>query len=179
METYRRLSDEALMQRYVQRQDRMALLPVYDRYGHLVAGICLRYLKNKDAALEATRQVFICLADELFSFQTNDLKGLLVQLAHKQCTTWKAEPDATGYYPYWQQEPVPAAACEHISEPVLTSLFSQLPKPVQQCLRLFYEQKLTGAEISAITGHTPEKVRHYLYEGKYTLSGAFKKEGGI
>ena len=45
---YKKLSDEELVHRYVHRHEQVAMNFLFDRYGHLVLGVCLKYLEEEN-----------------------------------------------------------------------------------------------------------------------------------
>ena len=58
-------SDEQLAERFRATHDNYLCGLLYKRYGHLVLGLCIKYLKNKTEAEDAVMQIFPKLLDDL------------------------------------------------------------------------------------------------------------------
>ena len=51
------LSDTDIINRYIKLGDMEMLAHLFDRYIHLVFGVCLKYLKNKEEAKDAAMEI--------------------------------------------------------------------------------------------------------------------------
>ena len=63
-ETLTQLTDEELVQRYRNSHETKYIGELYQRYTHLVFGVCLKYLKNNTEAEDTTMQIFEKLIEE-------------------------------------------------------------------------------------------------------------------
>ena len=52
------LSDEELVLQYRQQGDKQAVGVLFNRYSHLVFGVCMKYLKDVDDSKDAVLQIF-------------------------------------------------------------------------------------------------------------------------
>ncbi len=174
---YRKLADEELIHRYVHREEDIAVNILFERYGHLVFGVCLKYLKEKEAAKDAMQQIFIKLLDDLKRFDIQQFKPWLYQVSKNYC--------------YMQlRRTVPVVNNEFVTnayadmefedgwhhkielEQLLDKLeaaIDQLNGEQKKCIELFYLGKLTYAEIAAKTGYTVMQVKSAIQNGKRNL----------
>lgn len=59
------LSDEKLLSQFRKKQDPEIVGILFNRYIHLVFGICLKYLQNKEKARDASMEIFEKLFDKI------------------------------------------------------------------------------------------------------------------
>jgi len=161
--------------RYVHRHEQVAMNFLFDRYGHLVLGVCLKYLKDGEAAKDATQQIFIKLLDDLHRFKVENFKPWLMQVSRNHClmqlrsrvkvknneleTNIVMEPDEDWHHKIEEE-----------------NLYNQLEQAIKElnreqrtCIEFFYLKKMTYAEITAITGYSMREVKSYLQNGKRNL----------
>jgi RNA polymerase sigma-70 factor (ECF subfamily) len=62
---YSNFSDNDLINTFLEKDDNAMVGILYERYGHLVLGLCIKYLKNKDEAQDAVIQIFTNLLKDL------------------------------------------------------------------------------------------------------------------
>ncbi len=172
---YRKLSDEELIHRFIHRNDHVTINVLFERYGHLVLGVCMKYLKDGEAAKDATQQIFIKLLEDLHKFQIEHLKPWLFQVAKNHClmqlrkavkvvnnqfvTNEQMDSDEE-----WQRK----IETEHLYEKLEIAI-TQLNKEQRTCIDLFYSQKLTYAEIASKTKYSLQEVKSHLQNAKRNL----------
>lgn len=172
---YKKLSDEELIHRYVHRGEQVVMSILFDRYAHLVLGVCFRYLKEKETAKDATQQIFIKLIDDLPRFRIEKFKPWLLQVARNHCLMQlrKATPVVHNELianmsmesdEDWHQKVEEEYLYKH-----LETALEQLGNEQRTCIKLFYLEKLTYAEIASKTGYTLLEVKSHLQNGKRNL----------
>jgi len=172
---YRKLSDEELIHRFAFRQDKLAASYLFDRYGHLIFGICLKYFKDTESAKELTQQIFIKLLDDLPRFKIENFKAWLAQVTRNQCLMALRKKNAEIATDFLQFADVENERDVHhkIEEEYLFQYLDQalatLNTEQRSCIELFYFQKKTYAEISAIMHFTIKEVKSFLQNGKRNL----------
>ena len=174
-EDYKKLSDEELVFRYAQRNEHTAFTYLFERYGHLVYGVCLKYLKDTEAAKDAMQQVFIKLLEDLKRFKIEKFKPWLYQVAKNHCFMQLRKP-----VPIVDNKVELSADMEledewhhKVEEEELLDKLEEAIKELNEeqpvCIELFYLQKKTYAEIAAQTGYTPMQVKSGIQNGKRNL----------
>jgi RNA polymerase sigma-70 factor, ECF subfamily len=168
---YKRLSDEELVHRYTYRQDQIAINFLFERYGHLVLGVCLKYLKTTSAATEASQKIFIQLLEDLYRYKVTHFKSWLLQVVKNYCLMQKDGKVAVSNNEFVTNQSADSEIDLHhkLEE---GQLFEQLDKAVQQlpadektCTELFYINKLNYAAISAQTKYSVKEVKANLQKG--------------
>ena len=64
-ENYSILTDEELVERYRNSHETVYIGELYQRYTHLVFGVCMKYFKDEATAEDASMQIFEKLITEL------------------------------------------------------------------------------------------------------------------
>ncbi len=78
-------SDAALLARYKRTGDLDVLGVLYNRYMHLVYGVCLNYLKEEEASKDAVMQIFEELILKLKLHEVQNFKSWLHVLTRNHC----------------------------------------------------------------------------------------------
>jgi hypothetical protein len=60
---YRRLSDEELLRRFRDLHERAAVSYLFERYGHIILGICLKKENSISGAQRLTEEIFTKILD--------------------------------------------------------------------------------------------------------------------
>ena len=68
------LPDETLVKQYLESGNKDLIAILFDRYTHLVYGICLRYLHDQDQCKDAVMEIFSSLFDKLAAYHIVHLK---------------------------------------------------------------------------------------------------------
>ncbi|MBS1771615.1 MAG: sigma-70 family RNA polymerase sigma factor [Bacteroidetes bacterium] len=172
---YKKLADEELVYRYVHRNEQAAFTCLFERYGHLVYGVCLKYLKDAEAAKDAMQQIFIKLLDDLKRFQIETFKPWLYQVAKNYCFMQlrKTVPvvdnkidltDNVEFDDDWHHK----MEKEELLDKLETAI-EELNEEQRRCIKLFYLDKLAYAEIAAKTGYSMMQVKSAIQNGKRNL----------
>jgi len=172
---YRKLSDEELLHRFIHRNDHLSIHFLFDRYGHLVLGVCKKYLKDSEAAKEATQQIFIKLLEDVHKYQIAQLKPWLFQVTKNHCLMLQKKAVAVVNNEFitnesQEQEDTLSRFLEE--EKIQTQLevaITALDKEQRICIELFYQQKMTCAEIAEKTKYSLKDVKTHLQKGKSNL----------
>ena len=80
-----RFSDQKIISRYREDRDPEWIGILFDRYTHLVLGICLKYLKSEEDSKDAVMQIFENLMDDLLIHRVEHFKSWLYTLTRNHC----------------------------------------------------------------------------------------------
>jgi RNA polymerase sigma-70 factor (ECF subfamily) len=151
---------------------------LYQRYGHLVFGLALKYLKNKDEAQDAVIQIFSNLLNDLKKYKIEFFKSwlfvysknfCLMELRKRQSTLKKELELKENAILFMDSE-----TSEHLHEKeqqitLLETAIESLNEAQKICIRLFYFSNRSYAEIVVITGYSANDVKSYIQNGKRNL----------
>lgn len=176
---YRKLSDEELVHRYAHRNESVAFSQLFERYGHLVYGVCLNLLKNTEAAKDATQQIFIKLLEDLKRFTITHFKPWLFRVARNHCFmqlrggsmvsyNLPVDGEADSFDMEFEEEKHQKIEEERMLNGLEEAL-KELNEEQRSCISLFYMQKLTYQEICERTGYTTMQVKSHIQNGRRNL----------
>lgn len=158
---YRRLSDEELVHKYIQKKEHFPISILFERYGHLVYGVCSKYAGGSTAR-QLTEQVFISMLGQLPDFQEVSFRKWLLAYTYQHCGTVREAglPDSDDAF--WGNDQVNWDA-------VLDAYVTSLPSDQRRCLELFYKERKTHQEISRMTGKSLNKVCALLQDARRNI----------
>lgn len=182
-------SDEWLIDKFKDSGDLEFLGNLYERYMHLVYGVCLKYLKDRDASQDAVMQIFEKLILELPKREIENFKPWLhvitknyclmqlrtqkSQLAHREKIVESADIFMESSY-----------EMHHNNETVLDQDITALKKCIdelkdeqKECIKLFYLEECCYQEIADQTNFEIKKVKSFIQNGKRNLKICMDKHG--
>lgn len=173
-DTYAHITDQELLEKFKKDEDSLWLGILLQRYTLLLLGVCMKYLKEEEAAKDAVQQVFLKAITELPKYQVNYLKSWLYTIARNHCLMQlrdKTRVISVSDDLNLMEEPLQnltAAEKEHSLNLLELSLV-ELNPPQKTCVTLFYLQKKSYQEIVDSTGFSLLQVKSYIQNGKRNL----------
>jgi RNA polymerase sigma factor (sigma-70 family) len=174
-DSHKNISDIDLLTRYQASRDAALLGILYDRYALLVLGICMKYLKDEEAAKDSMHQVFLKGFQELLKYNITHFKAWICQIARNYCLMqlrtkkWDHLPEDASELR--AEEPVEVQALllqDEILDYIPVALAS-LNTEQQTCIRLFYLEQKSYQEIADSTSYSIKEVKSYIQNGKRNL----------
>ena len=175
---YSNYSDDALIGLFIETGDNRLVGIMYQRYGHLVLGLCIKYLKNKDEAQDAVIQIFTALIDDLRKYKIEYFKSWLYVYSKNFClmelrkrqSHLKKELELKENSHLFMDMPDP----EHLKEKerqivLMERAIELLNEDQKRCIELFYLQNKSYNEIIEITGYSGNDVKSFIQNGKRNL----------
>lgn len=148
---------------------------LYERYAHLVLGVCFKYLREGEAAKDATQQIFIKLLEDLKRFEITRFKSWLMQVTRNHCLMQirHALPVANNTITLPEHMEFEEES-HHMPEREvllneLEAAVEELNDAQKSCITMFYLQKLTYAAISQSTGFSTAEVKSHIQNGRRNL----------
>jgi len=179
-------SDEELLRRFQNSGQLDPLGELYSRYMHLVYGVALKYLNNREEAQDAVMQIFEKLISDLPGQEVRTFKSWLYVISKNYClmqirSRKSADGRLEGYkieqeFMESEQALHPIDKEEHSLEEALKECIEQLKAEQKQCIELFYYQKQCYQEIAEELGMNEKKVKSYLQNGKRNLKICLDKK---
>jgi len=177
---YRDAPDEALVRKFRNSGDLDLLGVLYERYMHLVYGVCLKYFREREAAQDGITSIFEKLIVELPRHEVEDFKSWLYVLTKNYCLmnirSGKSEARRREAWQIDQETFVESAGEMHpVDEEdagmnkVLLECIERLKDEQQQCIRLFYFEERSYKEIAATLKLEEKKVKSFIQNGKRNL----------
>ncbi len=166
-------TDADLLRAYARTGKLSYLGVLYDRYMHLVYGVCLKYLQEKEASKDAVMQIFEKLIESLKVEKVNNFKSWLYVVAKNHCLMeLRAKKRANGHEDIHLLPDLAAPDTGTAQEErwqLLEHGLQSLPLEQQRCIQLFYLEQKTYQDIADLTGFELKKVKSYIQNGKRNL----------
>lgn len=170
---YKLKTDDELVNLYKIEQSSLCIAIIYERYGHLVFGVSLKYLKNQQDAQDLTMKIFEELPDKILKHSIHYFKSWLYMVSKNECFMLlrkKGIETSTEFIEKYEGEI--NEEDESIKEIQLQLLEKsiELLKPEQKiCITLFYIKELSYQEISDELNIPLMKVKSAIQNGKRNI----------
>ena len=175
-----KLSDEELLSQFRKKQDPEIVGILFNRYIHLVFGICLKYLQNKEKARDASMEIFENLFDDLLKYEIERFPPWIHTVSKNFCLMKQREKTRLLFEKaidkkYEFDKIVESDIDLHHSIEREAELIEmekalyQLKKEQEQCIRLFYLQRKSYQEVADRTGLSIKQVKSHIQNGKRNL----------
>lgn len=175
-----KLSDGEILAAYRRDNSNAWVGELYRRYSHLVFGVCLKYLKDKDDAGDATIALFEKLMSDLKTREVDLFQNWLYIVTKNHCLmilrAKSSEIEKLNGYRHEQKtndhsEPgeVSYEELKEIGLNKLTDAITRLGGHQRECVRLFYLEEKSYRDISLETGYSTNEVKSHIQNGKRNL----------
>lgn len=176
LNTYQLMTDEELIRHYKAKEDRAAIGVLYKRYAHLVLGLSLKYLKNRENAEDAVMDIFEKLSFLLKEHEIQNFKGWLYQVSRNHCLKALKKRSKDLFYeinpgnePIFMESGAENAHNKEDNILALNQALDELKEHQRKCVVLFYLKQQTYKEVSDVTGFSIKEVKSYIQNGKRNL----------
>lgn len=177
--------DASLISRYKSSGSLEALGTLYNKYMHLVFGVCLNYLKDEEQSKDAVMQIFEELVVKLKVHEVQNFKSWLHVLARNHCLM-AIRKNSRHETVSIEDTFVENTEFVHLDVDdtkenkltVMEKCMETLPEEQRISVDLFYLQEKCYKEVADITGYDMLKVKSYIQNGKRNLKICIEKNSG-
>lgn len=168
------LDDIELLKNFRDRRNDV-LSEIYNRYSHLVYGVCLKYLESRDESLDTVVEIFESLFEKIPAHTITNLKSWLYSVTKNHCLmkirkTKKQEEALYRHYFYKKEYYNPDTSENELTFNIkIETALAQLTNEQKICIEMFYYENKSYNEISDETGFPIKSVKSYLQNGKIKL----------
>ncbi len=185
------LTDEELIAAYRLKNDKQAVGILFNRYAHLVFGVCMKYLKDTDESKDAVLQIFEKLHTDLRKHEVQKFSYWLHRVAQNFCLMQLRSNQAAKNRAdrFVQDEKAMAEEMDHdhlkkanereYELQLLEEAVSTLNEEQRICIELFYLKEKCYNEISELTGFDFKQVKSYIQNGKRNLKIYMEKKNHV
>jgi RNA polymerase sigma-70 factor, ECF subfamily len=183
------LSDRDLLNKFGATNDLEYLSDLYGRYSHLVYGVCLKYLHEREASKDAVLEIFDHLRTTVNRFEIQNFKNWLLTLSRNHCLMLlrkrKKEIKILYIEDFNEDYFVENDSFEHlINQKTKNIMIEGLQDTIERldenqkiCIKLFYLENKSYKEIFDLTGFSLKQVKSYIQNGKRNLKNLLSEEG--
>jgi len=175
------LTDEELVDLFRKSGDQEVIGVLFRRYSHLVLGVCIKYLREREIARDTAMGVFESLFSSLKKYEVHNFKSWLFTVVRSHCAQTLRERKKDPLIIPWEEnlmnEVMEMDGFSHLnsndeSEERIRKLHRAvggLSPGQQQCLLLFYLDGKSYQEIAETTGFAMNEVKSFIQNGKRNL----------
>jgi RNA polymerase sigma-70 factor (ECF subfamily) len=179
------IPDAELLEQFQNTRELDVLVELFGRYTAMVYGVCLKYLKEREEAKDMVMQIFEKLVQVLPGQSVITFKSWLYVTARNQCLMalrTKRGREAQEIDPAFVENTLVL----HLDdEPEMELNLSKLEKCVEQlaadqksCVRLFFLEEHSYAQVAEKTGFNLNQVKSYIQNGKRNLKICMEGNAG-
>ncbi|MCF1713349.1 sigma-70 family RNA polymerase sigma factor [Flavihumibacter sp. RY-1] len=172
---YNHISEQELLRRFYQDRNKEWLGILLQRYTLLLLGVCMKYLKNEEAARDAVQQIFLKAITELEKYEVEFIKSWLYMIAKNHClmqfrdkNRQLVELSEQMVQVEDQEDKLSIKEKDQLLDWMHESIKNLNPEQ-QQCVTLFYLKKRSYQEVSELTGYSILQVKSSIQNGKRNL----------
>lgn len=154
---------------------------LFEKYTHLVFGVCMKYLKDEDDAKDAVMQIFEKLLIDLKKHEITQFKGWLHTVAKNHCLMQLRSDKSlsekqqelkkdfksfveSGYELHLNSEPDKEKQLNQLEQAI-----NSLKEEQKICIDLFYLKEKSYQEIAVLTGYSLNTVKSNIQNGKRNI----------
>jgi RNA polymerase sigma factor (sigma-70 family) len=170
---HRDYTDQEILSLYRKEGDNSYLGELFSRYTDLVYGLCLKYLKDRNAAKDAVMNIFEKLIEKLKTEEVEYFKSWLYMVAKNHCLMElrKKSPETLSDFMELSlvAHPIDDSLDVENELDALEKCFEALKKEQEQCVKLFYLKKMSYQQVSDETQFDQKSVKSFIQNGKRNL----------
>ena len=175
-----RETDEELLSEFRSTGDLEILGELYSRYMHLVYGVCLKYLKEREESMDAVMQIFEKLITEIPKHKIENFRSWLHVVTKNYCLMHlRSHRSEEEKYNKWINDPSvfmettsylhPIDEDEQVMDKALEDCIERLKDEQKKCIQQFYYENRCYNEIAVNLGLDEKMVKSHLQNGKRNL----------
>ena len=170
----RNLSDIEIIEVFNKRKNE-AVKEFYERYSHLVYGVCLKYLNSREDSMDAVIEIFELLLDKIPEYTITNFRSWLYSVTKNHCLMKlrkiKRQQEMLASHFFEEQEVYNPENTDYelLSYEKIETAMAQLSDEQKICMELFYYHRRSYTEISEETGFSVKLVKSYMQNGRIKL----------
>lgn len=177
------LEDQALVN-LAKENDSAALGELFQRYSTLVMGLCMKYMKQVEAAEDVMMEIFEQLPGKLAKGEVQNFKSWLYSVSRNEClmklrkkTVQSSDIESAELFTAnTDAEELEAVQIKEKEIEALEDAIKELKDEQRICIELFYLKKMSYDQITSETKFELKKVKSYIQNGKRNLKLILEKQ---
>lgn len=173
---------------YRETKDPAYLEEVFSRYTHLVFGLCMKILKDEEAARDLAMQTLEKLLDDEVTNNIINVKNFLYRVAVNDSLQAQRRQKLFEEFSQEELKKISSGFMEfddldhHYNREdlewrlkLLKNAILTLSKEQRKCVKLAYLKEMTYHEVARKTGYSMKEVKSHIQNAKRNLKIYFKK----
>jgi RNA polymerase sigma-70 factor, ECF subfamily len=173
-------TDEVLVKKFTSTRDLEVLGELYSGYMHLVYGVCLKYLKDRDESQDAVMQIFEKLIKDVPKQKIENFRSWLYVVTKNYCLMQlRSEKTNIEKFNEWINDTSVFMETDQVLHPIdsderdmekgLADCIERLKEEQRECINQFYYENRCYNEIAVNMGLDEKKVKSHLQNAKRNL----------
>jgi RNA polymerase sigma-70 factor (ECF subfamily) len=172
------LPDETLVKQYLVSGNKDLIAILFERYTHLVYGICLHYLHNEDQCKDAVMEIFSSLFEKLSTHHIVSFKNWLYSVARNYClmtlrkgASYTRSKENISTLAVTDSFELPSAFFDKgkLDDGLIYQAIDRLNTEQRLCVSLMYLEDKSYKDIVELTGYSINQVKSHIQNGKRNL----------
>ncbi|MCF6360672.1 MAG: sigma-70 family RNA polymerase sigma factor [Cyclobacteriaceae bacterium] len=176
------LTDQELIAHYKKKRDQKYFAELFTRYSHLIMGVCIKYLKNTEAAKDGVMNLYESISEKLITNEVSNFGGWIYVVTKNYCLGELRKQAKEGIVENSLTESMefeiqPHHTNDYSLEQQIVALekcIAELNKEQGKCVSLFYLKKKSYREVTNLTGFELNKVKSNIQNGKRNLKNCIE-----
>ena len=181
------VSDELLLKEYHESHDMRVIGTLYERYTHLIFGLCKNYLKDSKLAEDSFMDIFEILIEKLKTAEVRNFKGWIYTVSKNHCLMQlRSEKIKKVNLDYFERKTEPefmeSEESPHLNEEeleqnrlLLLDALGSLNDEQKRCIELKYLEFRSYEEVTELTGFNLNQVKSFIQNGKRNMLTIIKR----
>ena len=172
------IPDEVLVAQFLDSGDKELIAVLFERYTHLVYGICLGYLQDKEQGKDAVMEIFESLFEKLSVHHITVFKNWLYTVSRNHCLmilrkaatqNRSYEKSLAGTIISVEPDEINPEISNEIKEGMVDTAVESLNQDQRLCVSMMYLEDKSYKDIADQTGYTLNEVKSHIQNGKRNL----------
>lgn len=181
-------TDEELVSDYQNTHNKNVVGELFKRHSLLSFTVCHKYLKDEDAAKDASMAIFEKLFTDLKKHTPQNFKSWLYSVCKNYCLMQLRKPvlevlvddgkeENEDFFVQFEELLHQDSESKEHKLLALEDAMVQLNDKQRVCIDLFYLQQKSYDEVSKQTGYTTKEVKSHIQNGKRNLKNTLAQKG--
>lgn len=174
-------TDQELLEFYLETRNPEFLGELYERFIHLVYGVCLNYFKNPERSKDAVIEIYEKIQADIWKHEVRNFKSWLYVVTKNHCLMElrKRKPGETvlisdeneldGFMENEDELHPLDSDPDELREKGLNECIEKLKDEQKMCIQLFYFKNKSYREIAGALQLEEKKVKSHIQNGKRNL----------
>ena len=177
-------NDLELVAKYKQTNDNTFVGVLFQRYTHLIMGVCMKYFKNEQESEDASIQIFEKLLTDLKNHEINQFKAWLYMVSKNYCLMqlrsqsgkFKKEKEYTAVMESEQYLHLTNDNTKEIQLTLMEECIQLLNADQKKCVELFYLKEFSYQQVVDETNYSMNNVKSFIQNGKRNLKNCIESK---
>lgn len=172
--------DTELLDHYLEKNDVEAFGILYDRYLHLVYGLCLKYLQDREKSQDAVMDIYEKISSSVINQQVHHFKSWLYIVTKNHCLMILRKKNPEVYQETFMEKGnemhLNDSESKEFQITTMEKCIEELKNGQKECITLFYLKEKSYREIEKTSKYNLKEIKSFIQNGKRNLKNCMERE---